>query len=356
MAINKLKEKAEVLNPLTMLHTVGQELESVFEAHDLNAKEMGIADLASKEKLTKKQIEKACTLLKLDAVFADYLISFQNDYSVKKQLCKAKFSEAKSNYRKLKQVMPLLKNEFTSGYDILDDITDFFNVDSEEEIFAHIKQTGILYRSQNQTDVDEINLSAWIRRGEIDFSNMDVAEYNEEKFQQWVDARDWNKKLNSVAYFKSLPKILKEFGICLVLLPYLSKTVYGAVKWIDGHPVVMISDRDQDLATCWFTLFHEFGHMVKHKNELSIDGMINGKEPKGQAALRERDANKYANTYLFNGGELRKHIFELKRNNEFESQTVLAAKYNVESLFVGYWMRKAQYYPAQHNHISITFS
>lgn len=357
MATNKLREKSEVLDPLTMFHTVGQELENVFNAHGKDIALMEIPNIQTKEKLTKVQIKKACQLLGLDNFFADFLESFQNDYIRKKNDSKEKLKEAKASFRKLKSVIPLLRDEFNAGYDLLDDILDFFGVDNEEEINAHIRETCALYHSQNQTEVDEINLSGWIRRGELDYEKMgELPSYNKEKLKEWIDGRTWDEKLTSVSFFKTIPKILSEFGVCLVLLPYMQKTVYGAVKWKNGHPIIMISDREQDLATCWFTLFHEFGHVLLHENELAIDGMLNGNEPKGKTSQRERDANKFANMYLFNGDDLRKRIFELKRSNNYEPQTKLASYYNVKPLFVGYWMRKAQYYPAQYHRIPISFS
>jgi Zn-dependent peptidase ImmA (M78 family) len=357
MATNRLREKSEVLDPLTMFHTVGQELEEAFKAQKKDVSLLGIGDISSKEKLSKSQIKKACTILGLDSSFAEFLESFQVDYAQNKVECKVKYKESKANYRRLKSVIPLLKNEFNDGFDILDDIVDFFGVNSEKEIFDCAESTRVLYRSQNQTEVDEINLSAWLQRGELDYRKMEnLAEYDESKLMEWIEKREWREKITSLSYFRSLPKILKEFGVCLLLLPYIHKTVYGAVKWMDGHPVIMVSDRDQDLATCWFTLFHEFGHVIKHRDELIIDGMINGNVSKKKIARRECEANKFANEYLFNGDDLRKHIFELRRTDTFESQRDLSVHYNVEPIFVGYWMRKAQYYPQQRPNIPISFS
>lgn len=45
-------------------------------------------------------------------------------------------------------------------------------MDSEDEIFNHIREVATLYRSQTQTEINEVNLSAWIRRGELDFDKV----------------------------------------------------------------------------------------------------------------------------------------------------------------------------------------
>ena len=156
------KGKVEVFNPLTSLHTVGQELEDAFKAKGVDITAMKIANLATKERLTRKQMEKAKVLLGLDDFFVEVLEKSQADYALKKERCKIAYNQAKQAYRKLKPVLPLLRNEFNDGYDRLDDILDYFGVDSEEEIFEHVKATGV--------HVDEINLAAWLRRGELDFA------------------------------------------------------------------------------------------------------------------------------------------------------------------------------------------
>lgn len=357
MAEFKRMEKIAVLNPITLFNTIGQELAHVFELHGKDIIELGVVDIEKKEKVSKAILKKAAILLGLDDCFISSMMKFQENYLKEKERSAISYKASLASYKRLSSIITLLRDEFTSGFDVLDDIIDFFGVDSDDEIFSHAKQTGVLYRTQNQTSVDEINLSAWLRRGELDFlaQKEDLSPYNENELQKWIDSKVWQAELNNAEYFKSLPDVLKKFGVCLVLLPYLPKTIYGAVKWIDEHPIIMISDREQDLATCWFTLFHEFGHTLKHKNELSIDGMINGKEPKGKAAIREREANKFANTYLFNGDNLRKRIFELKRTNAVEFPKSLAKQYGVNLLFVGYWMRKAQYQPKYGCHMSIKF-
>lgn len=349
--------KVAVFNPITLFNTVGQELAHVFELHGKDVMILGIMNIEQKEKISKAVLKKAASILGLDNCFVLSMMKFQENYLKEKEKSSLSYKKSMDSYKKLKDVVALLRNEFTAGFDMLDDILDFFGVDSEEEIFSHAKDTGGLYRTQNQTGVDEINLSAWMRRCELDFyaQKDGLPVYNEVKLQDWIDSKVWYSQLNNQIYFKSLPNVLREFGVCLILLPYLPKTIYGAVKWLDDYPVIMISDREHDLATCWFTLFHEFGHTLKHKNELVIDATINDKEPKGIAAVREREANKFANTYLFNGDGLRKRIFELKRTYVYESQSTLVNKYGVKPLFVGYWMRKAQYYPTYGYHLPIDF-
>ena len=276
------------------------------------------------------------------------------EYLEEKPRYKANYLHAKKTYTKLKKVLPLLRGEFTAGYDILDDIFDFFGVDSEKEIFETSEKQAALFRTQNKVEVDSINLHAWLRRGELDFKALNLPDYNEKGLMSWIEAREWMKHIEDVDYFKSLPSVLSCFGVGLVFVPSLPKTVYGAIRWFDNKPLIQISDRGHDLVSCWFTLFHEFGHAMKHKNVEIYEGGIN--ESKAQQNQIEKDANKFANKYLFNGDNLRKAVFDRKRAGKFMSAKELAEEFNVQPIFASYWLLKAQYAPAFQSRIQIDFT
>lgn len=348
--------KVGVINSLSMFNTVGQELESIFMAHGIHdaGNRMGIKDLSGKEILTEGQIEKARKLLNAGEDLKGFLVNFQTEYQNDKIKCQTRYQEAKKNYTKLKNILPLLKDEFNGGVDRLDDILDFFDVNSEDEIFAESEAAAVLFRQQNNVDVNPLNLKAWLRRGELEFQKMVLPIYDEHAFLQWIESGEWKDKIESPKYFLELPSKLISFGVALVFVPFLKKTVYGAVRWLDGHPLIEISDRKVDLATCWFTLFHEFGHVIKHKNIEIFEGEIN--EPKSKKTKRETEANKFANHYLFNGDDLRKEIFNNKRTGLCMNAKSLSERYGVNSLLVSYWLLKAQYQPAFQRRIHIDFT
>ncbi len=347
-------EKIPVLNPLTLRNTVGGELADMFEARGIENYEelIGVKKLRSRERLSNRILIKASELLSAPDLVS-YLIAFQKKYLEEKPRYMANYAQAKRNYTKLKKVFPLLRGEFTDGYDVLDDIMDFFGVSSEEEIFEKSEMQAALFRKQNNMDVDSINLHAWLRRGELDFYNLTLPDYDENGLKSWIETREWINHLEDVEYFKSLPSILSQFGVGLVFVPSLPKIVYGAVRWFEGKPLIQISDRGHDLASCWFTLFHEFGHVLKHKNQEIYEGGLN--ESKTQKDKKEREANKFANEYLFNGDELRKVVFERKRLGLPMTARALAQEFDVHPIFASYWLLKAQYAPAFQQRVPIDF-
>lgn len=346
--------KPSVLNPLVLRNTVGAELADILEARGINESDalMGVSDLRAKEKLTKPMIKK------LQSIFTDYetviafLERFQEEYLQEKIKCKESYIKAKRNFTKLKKALPLMKGEFTDGYDLLDDILDFFGADSEDEIFEASEKQAALFRTQNNVAVDPINLYVWLRRGELDFQNMQLPQYNEDALKEWIESREWLKNIDNPIYFKSLPEVFKSFGIALTLVPYLKKTVYGAVRWRNDHPLIEISDRNRDLATCWFTLFHELGHVILHRNVEIFEGDINSTTV---STKREREANKFANRYLFNGDELRKAVFNRRGGDYSMTANSLAQEFGTNPIFAAYWLIKAQYAPTLQPHISIDF-
>lgn len=347
-------KKDNVLNPLKLRNTVGEELIDICEAHGIdNCEELiGIKNLKNKDLLSTATLNKVARILKTENI-VEYLKSFQSKYLEDKPKYLASYRSAKKTYTQLKDVRFLLGEEFCNGYDVLDDIFDFLNINSEEEISKKTEAHVALFRKQNKTSVNPVNLYAWLRRGELDFAKLTLPPYNKQKLIQWLNGGEWKLHIEDVTYFKSLPSILSSFGIGLVFVHALPKTVYGAVRWFDGKPLIQISDRGQDLASCWFTLFHEFGHTIEHRNEDIYEGEIN--ERKSILNQREKDANKFANKYLFNGDSLRKAVFSRKYKKQKMDVNSLAEEFKVEPIFASYWLLKAQYFPQFQRRIPINF-
>lgn len=351
---NEKQTKPSVLNPLELKNTVGDELADIFVAHGLkNYNELlGITDLRKKEKLSKAILKKVSQLIPNNDGIIDFLTSFQKEYLEDKLRYKKNFQESKKDFSRLKPALQFMRGEFTDGYDLLDDILDYFGAENTKEIFETSEKQAALFKKQNNARVDPINLYIWLRRGEIDFKYLDLPNYDQKALTQWIDKKGWEKHVEDPTYFKSLPSIFKKFGVALLLVPYLKNTVYGAVRWIDGHPLIEISDRNRDLATCWFTLFHELGHVILHQDVEIYEGDINTSLTFNKI---EREANKFANRYLFNGDELRKSVFNRKNIDTTLTARGLAEEFGVKTMFASYWLIKAQYAPTLQPRIAIDF-
>lgn len=352
---SETQNKPLVLNPLSLRNTVGGELADILEAG-------GIADcgpfggqdkLRSRERLPKKARKTACELLG-DPGLEGYLKAFEERYLSDKRLYADSYKRAKKAFGRLKDVQPLLRGEFNDGYDRLDDIIDFFGVESEEEIFKNSENQAALFRSQNKAPVNAINLYAWLRRGELDFEALSLPAYDPESLKKWISGGEWREHIEDAGYFKALPGVFAGFGMGLVMVPALPKTVYGAIRWIDDKPLIQISDRGRDLISCWFTLFHEIGHALRHAEQEIYEGSIN--DPGARPSKAEREANKFANDCLFGGDDLRKAVFERKRRGEPMTANSLAAEFGVKPILASYWLHKARYAPGFQRRIPIDFT
>jgi hypothetical protein len=337
--------KDDVLNPITLHNTIGGELEDILRTNEKNKvdfeKFMGWEnrDFSSIKKLSKADISKISVYLNLDGL-VKYLHNFQEDYRVMEKKALFDYNRNKKLFAKLKGVRRMLNGEYTEGLDVLDDISCFFGIEDEHEICQKAEEVIALYRTAN-FNPDSLNLFAWMRRGELDFRKLSILHYDREALLKWIGEAKWKDRLTDTGYFKILPGIFRKFGVGLVFTPYLDKTVYGAVRWFEGIPLIQLSDREKKLAVCWYTLFHEIGHVLLHENDTIFEGEIN--EPKSIASQKEVEANAYAYANLFNGDELRKYIFGQRGkviHDGFISDT--AKKFNTSDMFVAYWMFKAQ--------------
>ena len=334
--------KATVNNPMEMFSTVGAELLEMLEEHGVTngAEAMGMKCLEQKEYLSDRQIAKACALLSDVPDLDGYLRRWQDDYAQRKVEAQTAFASYRTMYGQAKAILPMLGDEFMDGRDVLDDLLDYLGVDTVEEVEARMGNYAALYRKQGKTKINPIHLYGWLRRGELDFAKMQLPAYDAAALQAWIDGRSWEAHLDDADYLKQLPAELATMGVALVLVQYLPNTVYGAVRWMDGHPLVQISDRGNDLAACWFTLTHELGHVLLHAGETVIDGELNNS--KAEQTAKERAANKFANGYLFGGDDLRKRVFAIKKSGErWTIAEVLAAHPDVSPSMVYYWLRQS---------------
>lgn len=336
--------KKDVIHPIELFNTVGEEFHDFLTVNNfsldvLNKLDIDLQCLDKIEKFTKEQLKDIVKYTGNKEIVM-YLESFQKDYRISKDKAEKEFKENKKIYRRLKHLQPMLNNEFNEGIDELEDIADFLDIEDESVIFEKVDANIGLYKLSN-FEPDNLNLYAWLRRGEIDFHKLELPEYNEKLFKGWIDNISWKSKFQNTDYLFNIPSILKEFGVGVVFTPYLEKTVHGAVRWYDGKPLIQISDKGKCLASIWYTIFHEFGHVLLHRNDEVFEA--NFDLPQSKITNKEKEANTFANKYLFNGDGLRKHIFSFRRSTVYDGFIdAKSLEFDVPKMFIAYWMHKAQ--------------
>jgi len=134
-------------------------------------------------------------------------------------------------------------------------------------------------------------ISVWLRMGELQAAEKQVAEYCPNSF---VDALEKAKHLmfkHPSDFFSQLEKLCADSGVKLVYTPCLPKApISGCTRWIDGTPVMQLSGRYKTNDKFWFTFFHEAGHILKHgKKDIFLEDTSNGHDTD-----KEREADEFA--------------------------------------------------------------
>ncbi len=155
-------------------------------------------------------------------------------------------------------------------------------------------QYAVAFRKSEKFSVAKEKLVAWLRHGEIELQNEALQSFDKDNVGTLMNSlRGMTAKEINVAH-KEAKNLCASFGIALIFTPeFKSFPVSGATRWVGNHPLVQVSLRFKTDDHFWFSIFHELGHVFKHKRDLFIEneGQINDLE-------YEEEANKFAASYL----------------------------------------------------------
>ena len=92
---------------------------------------------------------------------------------------------------------------------------------------------------------------------------------------------------------------LKDVGITVVVEKHLDKTYLdGAAMLLDSmYPVIGLTLRHDRIDNFWFVLFHELGHVVRHRSTGLADGFFDDDETKSENIM-ESEADDFARNAL----------------------------------------------------------
>jgi addiction module HigA family antidote len=138
------------------------------------------------------------------------------------------------------------------------------------------------------------DLSAWLRRGEIEATRIESAPFEETRFKENLAVI---RKLTAAPVSEQwarLRTLCAEAGVAFVLVPELPGThVSGFTRWLSPTKALIQQSlrykRDDQL---WFTFFHEAAHILLHgKKEKFL-------EFQGRDDPKETEANAWAAEFL----------------------------------------------------------
>lgn len=175
------------------------------------------------------------------------------------------------------------------------EVLRFFGIASVDQWDDMWPNLNVAYRQHNHVEVFPEAVSAWLRQGEIEASQITCTPYDRAAFRA---ALDQIRKLTVEApevFGPQMVELCASAGVAVVFVPALPKTgVSGATRWLNSNKaIIQLSLRYKTDDHLWFTFFHEAGHILLHgKKELFLEGT------NGLDQTKEDEANKFAQEEL----------------------------------------------------------
>jgi Zn-dependent peptidase ImmA (M78 family)/plasmid maintenance system antidote protein VapI len=164
------------------------------------------------------------------------------------------------------------------GKQLSEDILEFFGcgsiADWNERHSAGIGQ--VAFRASFAFETDELATLAWLRVGEVQATNLNLAKFSAGAFNAKLPEL---KKLcvlkRPELFFPKLQQACAATGVGLVSSRAPKGCRASGATWMsdNGNPIILISFRYLSEDHFWFTFFHEAAHVLLHcTDHISVDG------------------------------------------------------------------------------------
>jgi addiction module HigA family antidote len=191
---------------------------------------------------------------------------------------------------------------------LVDSLLKFFCVASRDEwerIYID-EEVSVAFRVSLARTQSPHAISAWLRKGEIQAKEIQIADFDKKKF------KDALAELKELAFLMpddftyQLQSICAKCGVAVVFTPNLPKApISGATRWFHNKPIIQLSGRFRTNDHFWFTFFHEAAHIILHgKKDIFLEN-VEGTEIDQE---KEDEANAFAAKILLTENELQQII------------------------------------------------
>jgi len=138
-------------------------------------------------------------------------------------------------------------------------------------------------------------LAAWLRKGELDASEIECSPYNQEKFRAALLLIRALTTQPPELFLEPLVQHCAEAGVAVVFVPALSQiSVSGATRWLtpDKALIQLTLDYKSD-EHLWFSFYHEAGHIM-HPSPDKQEILLEHEGKNEQQLEKEEQANQFA--------------------------------------------------------------
>jgi HTH-type transcriptional regulator/antitoxin HigA len=300
-------------------------------------------DLARRTDLTPKTISEICngkapittpTALAFEKVFqrpAHLWLNFQRRYDEsqarEKQSARSfEWTDWLSRF----PIKEMRKRNFAlpDGYSDVDVLLGFFGVSSPDSWRTVWNAYSVAYRQTHAVRVLEEPVAAWVREVEIQAKAFQLGSFDEKLFISSLPAvKGLSRRRMDESTIGALQDACARFGVAVVIVPELPNTgISGCARWLtDSTAVVGLTLRYKTDDQLWFTLFHEFGHILLHRNKKSfvVDNAVEDltdRDVDPEMQRFESEANRFSADTLIPPNELG----EFLRKREFTNESIPA--------------------------------
>lgn len=191
---------------------------------------------------------------------------------------------------------------------------EFFKGAHEKQLQA-FNRTGFKINAR----LDEFALHSWRCHVLQESEKLELPVYNSADV-----TKEFIKSLSMLTQFDSAIELIKESlfnkGIALITnAAHLPKTYLdgAAMMNANGNPVIGLTYRHNRLDNCWYTLFHELGHVLEHLKKEG-DAFFDDTDA-NDSSQQEREADEIALNTLIPKDIWNKEIRHLKTAGEIRS-------------------------------------
>ncbi len=180
----------------------------------------------------------------------------------------------------------------------VEELFDFFDIAKHtawENIYLH-KQIPVFFRISLKHDKNPYALSVLLRLGEIGSKKIQSPKFNKTELKKLIPVL---RQIMIDAPENFAEKIQEQClmaGVKVIYTPNFKQTVTnGIVRWIDGNPIIQMTDRYKKYDIFWFSFFHEIGHILLHGNKKNV--FIEESSATAQSK-EEKEADNFAENIL----------------------------------------------------------
>lgn len=174
------------------------------------------------------------------------------------------------------------------------EMLSFFAVATEAQWQQTYSSLSVAYRTSTAFTADDFALTAWLRRGEIEASRLQLASFTEPLFREALDHIRRLTITTPKVFVPAMTEACAAAGVAVAFVPALPKSpVSGATRWLSADAaLVQLSVRYKSDDHLWFTFFHEAAHVLLHKKRQVF------LEFGGSDGTEEHEANAWARNFL----------------------------------------------------------